>query len=202
MRSSEALYRLLFERIGEAVTLYPMSSAGLPGKFEKANDMACRYFGYSREELLQLSPLDLQAPENETSSKEIFATLKARGSNRLERILLAKGKRPIPMEINVHLIEIEGQTYGLSILQDISERKRMLAEREQLIHKLRQALLEVKRLEGILPTCAYCKRIRDDRGQWQQFELYIRERSDAEFSHGICPECREVHFGNIPSRVP
>jgi PAS domain S-box-containing protein len=202
VRSSEALYRLLFERIGEAVTLYPMSHSGVPGKFEKVNDMACRYFGYSREELLQLSPLDLQAPQNETSSKEIFATLKAKGSNRLERILLAKGKRPIPMDINVHLIEIDGQTYGLAILQDISERKRMLAEREQLIHELRHALLEVKTLEGILPTCAYCKRIRDDRGQWQQFELYIRERSDAEFSHGICPECREVHFGNIPSRVP
>jgi hypothetical protein len=78
----------------------------------------------------------------------------------------------------------------------------MAAEREQLINDLRQALQEVKRLEGILPTCAYCKRIRDDRGQWQQFELYIRDRSDAEFSHGICPECREIHFGNILNRVP
>jgi PAS domain S-box-containing protein len=200
-RSSEALYRLLFERVGEAVTLYPLSSSGVPGNFEKVNDMACRYFGYSREELLLLSPLDLQAPENKPSPKEIFATLKSKGSNRLERILLAKGNRPVPMEINVHLIEIDGQTYGLSILQDISQRKRMAAEREQLINELRQALLEVKRLEGILPTCAYCKRIRDDSGEWQQFELYIRERSDAEFSHGICPECRESHFGNIPSRV-
>jgi|SRR5580658_10278242 PAS domain S-box-containing protein len=202
LRSSEALYRSLFERIGEAITLYPLSPEGIPGNFEKVNDMACCYFGYPREELLRLSPLDLQAPDNETSSKEIFATLKSKGSNRLERILLAKGKRPVPMEITVHLIEINGQTYGLSILRDISQRKRMAAEREQLINDLRQALQEVKRLEGILPTCAYCKRIRDDRGQWQQFELYIRDRSDAEFSHGICPECREIHFGNILNRVP
>ncbi len=201
VRSSEALYRLLFERIGEAVTLYPMSDSGVPGNFGKVNDMACHYFGYSREELLRLSPLDLQAPDNETSSKEIFATLRSKGSNRLERILLAKGKRPVPMEITVHLVEINGQTYALSILRDISQRKRMAAEREQLINELRRALQEVKRLEGILPTCAYCKRIRDDKGKWQQFELYIRERSDAEFSHGICPECREIHFGNIPSRV-
>jgi hypothetical protein len=60
----------------------------------------------------------------------------------------------------------------------------------------------VKRLEGILPTCAYCKRIRDDDGDWHQFELYIRERSQAEFSHGICPECADIHFGKVPSLSP
>jgi PAS domain S-box-containing protein len=198
VRSSETLYRLLFERIGEAITLYPLSPSGVPGKFEKVNDMACHYFGYSREELLRLGPLDLQAPDNETSPHEIFATLKSRRCNHLERILLAKGNRPIPMEISVHLIEINGQSYGLSILRDIGKRKRMEAEREQLIKQLRLALQEVKRLEGILPTCAYCKRIRDDGGEWHQFELYIRERSQAEFSHGICPDCKDIYFGKTP----
>jgi PAS domain S-box-containing protein len=202
VRSSESLYRLLFERIGEAVTLYPFSSTGVPGTFEKVNDMACVYFGYSREELLRLGPLDLQAPDNDTSSQEIFARLQSQRSNHLERILLAKGNRPIPMEISVHLIEIYGQTYGLSILRDIGKRKQMEAEREGLIHELRQALQQVKRLEGILPTCAYCKRIRDDDGDWHQFELYIRERSQAEFSHGICPACADIHFGKVPSLSP
>lgn len=46
-------------------------------------------------------------------------------------------------------------------------------------------------LEGILPVCASCKRIRDEEGNWHQIESYVHERSDAEFSHGICPECRE-----------
>lgn len=202
VRSSESLYRLLFERVGEAITLYPLSSSGVPGKFEKVNDMACRYFGYSREELLQRGPLDLQAPENQTTPNEIFATLQSERSNRLERVLLAKGNRPVPMEISVHLIEINGQTYGLSILRDISKRQQMEAEREGLIHELRRALQQVKRLEGILPTCAYCKRIRDDDGDWHQFELYIRERSQAEFSHGICPECADIHFGKVPSLSP
>lgn len=199
VRDSEGLYRLLFERIAEAITLFPFSTNGIPGTFEKVNDMACHYFGYSREELLRLSPLDLQAPGNEATSQEIFATLKSKGCNHLERVLLAKGNRPIPMEISVHLIEINGQTYGLSILRDISERKHMEAEREQLIMQLRRALQEVKRLEGILPTCAYCKRIRDDGGQWHQFELYIRDRSQAEFSHGICPDCKDIYFGKVPA---
>jgi hypothetical protein len=50
-------------------------------------------------------------------------------------------------------------------------------------------------IRGILPTCAYCKRIRDEKGNWQQFELYIRDRSEADFSHGICPDCERTHFG-------
>jgi PAS domain S-box-containing protein len=202
VRSSEALYRLLFERIGEAITLYPLSSSGVPGTFEKVNDMACHYFGYSREELLQLGTLDLQGPGNELSWQEVFAILQSKRSNHIERMLLAKGNRPVPMEISSHIIEINGQTYGLSLLRDISQRKQMEAERERLIHELRQALQEVKRLEGILPTCAYCKRIRDDEGEWHQFELYIRDRSAAEFSHGICPECADIHFGKVPDRLP
>ena len=53
------------------------------------------------------------------------------------------------------------------------------------------ALSEVKLLQGILPLCSYCKKIRDDRNYWQQVEHYIAERSEAEFSHGICPDCYE-----------
>jgi hypothetical protein len=50
---------------------------------------------------------------------------------------------------------------------------------------------KMKYLEGILPVCASCKKIRDDKGAWNQIEAYIRDRSDAEFSHGICPDCAE-----------
>ena len=55
--------------------------------------------------------------------------------------------------------------------------------------ELRKAISEIKRLRGILPICAQCKRIRDDAGYWHQVELYVREHTDAEFSHSICPDC-------------
>ncbi|MCK4672284.1 MAG: response regulator, partial [Candidatus Aegiribacteria sp.] len=55
--------------------------------------------------------------------------------------------------------------------------------------KLTKALAEVKTLSGLLPICASCKKIRDDSGYWEQIEEYITERSDTQFSHGICPEC-------------
>lgn len=77
----------------------------------------------------------------------------------------------------------------LAIVRDITERKRAEQEREALIEELRNALAQVKTLSGLLPICAACKRIRDDNGYWRQIEAYIGEHSEAEFSHGICPEC-------------
>lgn len=57
----------------------------------------------------------------------------------------------------------------------------------------------VRRLEGLLPICAYCKRIRDEQTQWSQIEEYVAQRTDAQFSHGICPECAERFLSTIPS---
>ncbi len=68
-------------------------------------------------------------------------------------------------------------------------RKDMMAELERRNAELEGMLAQVKRLEGMLPICAACKKIRDDKGYWQQIESYIGDHSQAVFSHGICPEC-------------
>lgn len=68
-------------------------------------------------------------------------------------------------------------------------------EQYRLIKNLQQALSEVKVLRGFIPICSSCKKIRDDQGYWNQIESYIQERSEAEFSHGICPECTEKMYG-------
>ncbi len=69
------------------------------------------------------------------------------------------------------------------------ERKRAEKKLDALISKLQAALARVKHLSGLLPICASCKKIRDDQGYWQQVESYISKRSEAEFSHGFCPDC-------------
>ena len=61
--------------------------------------------------------------------------------------------------------------------------------KEELILDLQKALAEVKKLSGMLPICSSCKKIRDDEGYWQQIEEYIRDHSEAEFTHGICNDC-------------
>ncbi len=68
--------------------------------------------------------------------------------------------------------------------------------RENLISELQKALSEVKTLKGFIPICSSCKKIRDDKGYWNQIESYIREHSEAEFSHGICPECSDTLYGD------
>jgi response regulator RpfG family c-di-GMP phosphodiesterase len=61
------------------------------------------------------------------------------------------------------------------------------------VRELEEALTRVKQLQGLLPICSYCKKVRDDRNYWQQVETYIEGHSDAQFTHGICPECREKY---------
>lgn len=85
----------------------------------------------------------------------------------------------------------------ISFMRDITKLKEVESEKDALIAELKLALAKIKRLEGFLPICSYCKKIRDDKGSWQQIEEYIRERSDAEFSHSICPECAKKHYPDL-----
>ena len=75
------------------------------------------------------------------------------------------------------------------------ERKRTEDEREELIGKLQEALATVRTLSGLLPICSSCKKIRDDQGHWNQLETYILEHSEAEFTHGFCPDCLKSLYG-------
>ena len=85
------------------------------------------------------------------------------------------------------------------------ERTHRDAEREKLLADLQGALNQIKTLSGLLPICGSCKRIRDDRGYWDQIETYIVEHTHAKFSHGICPECatKELEAKGIavPERI-
>ena len=81
--------------------------------------------------------------------------------------------------------------------KEITERKLAEEKREKLIHEIQDALAQIKKLSGLIPICASCKKIRDDNGYWNQIESYIRDHSEAEFSHGICPECMKKLYGDF-----
>ncbi len=83
-----------------------------------------------------------------------------------------------------------GQSNGwLLVMRDITKRRQMEEEQRKLIAELQAASNKVKTLSGLLPICANCKKIRDDKGYWHSVEVYVRDHSNAEFSHGICPDC-------------
>lgn len=86
--------------------------------------------------------------------------------------------------------------WNRKLAQEVVERKRAELEKEKLIDELTGALKEIKVLRGILPICCECKSIRDDQGYWNQIESYIGEHSEADFSHGIFPECLKKLYGD------
>lgn len=75
------------------------------------------------------------------------------------------------------------------VKQRTQELEREIEERKKIEASLREAMAKIKTLSGFLPICASCKKIRDDRGDWVPIESYIKKNSDAEFTHGVCPEC-------------
>ncbi len=95
----------------------------------------------------------------------------------------------LPFEI-LGLVTSVLMLWGVAIVGPVfREAQAARASAEQTAQELQSALNNIKVLHGILPTCAWCKKIRDDAGQWQQIEEYVRQRTEAEFSHGICPDC-------------
>ena len=73
----------------------------------------------------------------------------------------------------------------------MAERTSQLSEANAVLQK---ALAQIRTLHGLLPICMHCKRIRDDRGNWSPVEVYVHERTDAEFSHGLCPHCLATKY--------
>lgn len=84
-----------------------------------------------------------------------------------------------------------------ALVKDIAEKEQTEKEKEQIIHRLENALAQIKVLSGLLPICAVCKKIRDDQGYWKQIESYIHEHSEVQFSHSICPECAKKIYPNF-----
>ncbi len=84
--------------------------------------------------------------------------------------------------------------YSARLEKEIALRKEKENENENLIAELKQALANIKTLSGFLPICTHCKKIRDDKGKWNQLETYIYNHSDANFSHSICPNCAKQHY--------
>jgi len=117
----------------------------------------------------------------------------------VEHLHYDKDGNPLNVEINAYpIFDNEGNvTHVIESSVDITERKRAEEEREKLLLDLKDALERVKTLSGLLPICSACKKIRDDKGYWNQIESYIRDHSEADFTHSICPECSKKLYGEF-----
>lgn len=118
-----------------------------------------------------------------------------------DQATLARAKETVPFGYVLKpyqepdlLVAIEMAAHMHMLEQRVRERT---VELEETIGKLENALAENRALRGLLPICAWCKKIRDDAGDWQKLETYLRDHFEAKFSHGVCPECTSRQFDSI-----
>ena len=113
----------------------------------------------------------------------------------IHRIMRPNGEVRIVHEMSENITDETGRTiHSFGMVHDITEAKEYEEEREKLIAKLQKSLSEIRTLKGIIPICSFCKKIRDDKGYWDQVEVYVRQHTEANFSHSICPECAAKHY--------
>ncbi len=167
-------------------------SQTLGGTVLSWNSGAERMFGYTAGEMVGETVEKLVPRDYHTETLDIRDVIEhGRRLERIETVRLRKDGTRIDVSITVSPIKnADGNIHGASIVaRDVTERKRQEKERLRLIQELTDALRRVKTLSGLLPICASCKKIRNDDGYWEQVETYIKSRSNAEFTHGICPGC-------------
>jgi two-component system cell cycle sensor histidine kinase/response regulator CckA len=125
LRESEARHRLLFNSSNDAMFVYRIAPDGLPGRFIEVNEVACRRLGYSREELLTMRPADIGTEETRAMAPAVMRRLQADKHAIWEGVHLARDGRRIPVEVGIHVFELDGKPAVLSTARDITERQRL-----------------------------------------------------------------------------
>lgn len=194
LRNSEKHYRILMDE-----SMDPTFSFYADGTYRYVNHAFAKGVGKTLEEIIGRKIWDVF--EKDEADKR-FAVVKKVFSDATTQ------------EIEVRVPLPSGDTYYLTtvkpILNDsgtvetvictsknITQRKLAEVELKEKHDKLLNAMNEIKTLSGLLPICASCKKIRDDKGYWNQIERYIQQHSDAQFTHGICPDCAKRIYPDI-----
>jgi PAS domain S-box-containing protein len=187
-RESEASFQGIFANAAIGIAL-----ADLEGAIVESNPAFQSMLHYSAEELSGRAFSDITHPDDVARDWELANELIAgkRDQYRMEKRYYRKDGQVVWANLTMSLIRGAERhpQFAIGMVEDITYRKRVEQEREQLIEALKDALANIKTLRGLLPICALCKKIRDDTGYWNQIETYIQAHSEADFTHSVCPEC-------------
>lgn len=160
------------------------------GHFSRLNAAWESTLGFTRDELMARPFIEFVHPDDRERTLGQNRAVRGGGQARLfENRYVCRDGSYRWLLWNSTRDEAAGVIYGVA--RDITERKHAEQERERLVGELQSALAEVKRLQGFLPICSYCKRIRDDEHYWHAVEAYISKHTNTRFTHGICPACYE-----------
>ena len=185
---TDATYGALLENALDAVFLTRPD-----GTILYANPAACVLFGYTLDEFRALGRSAVVDPSDPRLAEALD---QRRQTGRFVGVLtlVRKDGTRFSAELSSAVFtDASGEQRTSMSIRDITERERMVGQ-------LHDSLAKAKQLSGLLPICASCKKIRNDEGYWQDVALYIREHSDADFTHGICPDCTQKLYPNLRSK--
>lgn len=165
-------------------------------KVNEANKRFADMLGYAMEEVQQLYVWDWDAQYTKEQILELAQTVDDTGHH-FETRHSRKDGTIIDVELSNNGAFYRGQKLIFCVCRDVTHRKRAEKEREALLKELQEASAEIRTLRGFLPFCLFCKKIRDDNGYWERVDVYIAKHSQADISHGVCPECLKKHYPDI-----
>ena len=162
-------------------------------RIARSNRAVEDFLGIKREDVLGKTCYELvHGTDTPIGHCPIPSMLQSHGRAQTE-VQLADG-RWLSVTVDPLTDETGRLTGAVHLVRDITVLRQIQAEREALIQALEKALSEVRTIKGLIPICAKCHRIRDDQGAWNSLEAFVLNNSDADFSHGLCPECARSEF--------
>jgi len=204
---SENRYRLITENLDDVIWVVARED----GRYLYLSPAVEKLLGFSPAEMKKrslqdaLTPSSYQLALREWTPGDWGRIECGEASRRLELEMVRKDGSTVWTEMVIRpFTDLDGAVRILGITRDISKRKEWRDEREKLIKRLQESLAseekltrENKVLRGLLPICAHCKKIRDKSGVWHDLEEYIASRSEADFTHTICPDCAQNLYPNL-----
>jgi PAS domain S-box-containing protein len=191
LRVREASFRSLLDESGD-----PIFSFLPDGTYRYVNQAFARGLGKAREEIVGRRIFDVFEPSEAEKRFEVLRQVFKTGVAKVfdVRVPRPDGDRFYQTTVQPSLGDDGEVTSVMCSSKDITERRRMEAELRERLAELEMALAHVKQLQGIIPICAHCHKVRRAPESWQRVESYVAEHTEAQFSHGICPDCEHRHF--------
>jgi PAS domain S-box-containing protein len=194
LRNSEKHYRILMDE-----SMDPTFSFYADGTYRYVNNAFAKGVGKTLGEIIGHKIWDVfekdEADKRFAIVKKVFTEGK---TEELEvRVPLPSGNTYYLTTVKPILNDVGAVETVICTSKNITKRKLAEVALKKEHDKLLKALKEIKTLSGFLPICASCKKIRDDKGYWNQIEAYIQQHSDAQFSHAICPACAKKLYPDL-----
>jgi PAS domain S-box-containing protein len=192
-KEAERQVQLLGQIVRQMRDAVILTSGDRKSRIRYVNDAFSEIYGYNEDEVLGKPSWILFAGDEEERkriSAERREAIVRTGEGRLEYRDRRKDGSIFWVSNTLSVIDVEGTRYDLGIVRDITARKQAEEKLDSAVQELQVALAKVRTLSGLLPICANCNKIRDDQGYWQDVAVYVAQHSEAEFSHGICPDCK------------